>query len=108
MHNFGYDTDQFRVFLWDNLNSHLSHLVTQTVEGRDGPCQFTIVPRPPYQPKYGPIEYVICDLAGSLTYDADRDWNTNNLEQQIQNKFPLLHGFDNTFDHCGYSIDGLY
>ena len=108
MHNYGYDTDQSRVFLWDNLNSHLSHLVTQTVVGRGGQCNFTIVPCPPYQPKDGAIKYVIFNLAGCLTYNAERDWKTNNLEQQIHIKFSTLQGFSNTFDHCGYSEDGTY
>ena len=48
LHLLGYDTDDRRVFLWDNLNSHLSHLLTQVVEVRgDGPTVFTSVPRPP-------------------------------------------------------------
>ena len=55
-------TDDHRIFLWDNLNAHHAPYVTQTVLGRTGPCQFSIVPRPPYMPKYGPIEYKICDL----------------------------------------------
>lgn len=40
-------------FLWDNSNSHLSYLVTQVVEIRNGPTNFISIPRPPYQPKYG-------------------------------------------------------
>ena len=105
----GYDTDSFRVFLWDNLNSHLSHLVTQTVEGRSGNTIFSIILRPPYQPKYGPIEYIICDLVGELVIDAEKEWNTNILEKQILDEFLHFRWFNNTFYHyCGYSGYGFY
>ena len=50
------------IFLWDNLSSHLCALVYHTVEERNGPVQFQIVPRPPYQPKYGPSEYAFCEI----------------------------------------------
>ena len=71
--------------MWDNLNSHLSHLVTQVVEVRgDGPKIFTSVPRPPYQPKYGPIEYAICDLVGHLAIDAQANWTMALLEVKIR------------------------
>lgn len=74
------DTDDHRVFLWENLRSHHAAYVNQTVTGRTGPCRFTIVPRPPYQPKYGPIEYKICDLHTRLRSIKNRagtlpDWS---------------------------------
>ena len=49
-------TDDHRIMIWDNLNSHHAVYVNQTVTGCTGPCQFSIVPHPPYKPKYGPIE----------------------------------------------------
>ena len=63
-------TDDHRIFLWDNLNSHLAHYVTQTVEGRPGPQWFSTCPRPPYQPKYGPVEYKICDVIQDMKLKA--------------------------------------
>ena len=55
LHLLGLDTDDQQVFLWDNLNSYLSHWVAQVVEGRlGGPTVFTSVSQPPYQPRYGP------------------------------------------------------
>ena len=72
----GFGTDDHRVFLWDNLNSHHSAYVIQTVTGRIGPSQFSIVPRPPYQPKYGPIEYKICDLTHDVSRHKGDRWNT--------------------------------
>jgi hypothetical protein len=54
--------DNHRIFLWDNLAAHHTAYVHQTVTGRGGNQQFSIVPRPPYMPKYGPIEYKICDI----------------------------------------------
>jgi hypothetical protein len=104
------DTDDHRVFLWDNLRSHLSPIVTQTVEGRHGPCRFSILPRPAYQPKYGPIEYKMCDLVSELRRQAQPNWNTGILEQavlRIAGQIGMNGSVDNTFDHCGYTIDGL-
>ena len=101
-----YDTDDRRVFLWDNLNSHLSHLVTQVVEGRvGGPTVFTSVPRPPYQPKYGPIKYAICDLVGHLAIETQADWTTMLLEKKTRDAAQQIKGFWNTFDFCGYPIN---
>jgi hypothetical protein len=65
------NTDNHRVFLWDNLMSHLAPLIAQMVEARNGPCRFTIAPRPPYQPKYSPIEYKICDLIADITSNVE-------------------------------------
>jgi hypothetical protein len=56
------NTDAHRVFTWDNLTSHHSAYVTQTVVGRPEPCGFSIVPCPPCMPKYGPTKHKICDL----------------------------------------------
>ncbi len=39
-----------------NLAVHHSRYVHNTVANRVGPSNFSIVPRPPYHPKYGPIE----------------------------------------------------
>ena len=77
------DTDDHRVFLWDNLRSHHAAYVNQTVTGRTGPCRFTIVPRPPYQPKYGPIEYKICDLTHEVAIKKAQGWNVTRLEQEV-------------------------
>jgi hypothetical protein len=33
--------DRHRVYLWDNLNSHLAPLIAQTLYGHTGKCQFT-------------------------------------------------------------------
>jgi hypothetical protein len=101
------DTDDHRVFLWDNLRSHLSPIVVQTVEGRHGPCRFSILPRPPYQPKYGPIEYKICDLVSQIRREAQPDWNTDILEQailRIAGQIGMNGSVDNTFEHCGYPV----
>ena len=71
--------DDHRIFLWDNLNSHLSHYVTQTVEGREGPRHFSCVARPPYQPKYGPIEYKICDIVQAIKLRSSKKLDDGSL-----------------------------
>jgi len=97
------DTDEHRVFLWDNLNSHSSPLVSQTVEARNGPHRFSSQPRPPYQPKYGPIEYKILDLLNETMKHIDANSSTQDLEHQILAASSRINSFDATFDHCGYA-----
>jgi hypothetical protein len=100
--------DGHRVYLWDNLNSHLAPLIAQTLYGHIGDCQFTSVSRPPYQPKYGPIKYKICDLIHELQVECRPDWDTMRLEVEVFAAAAPIGGFDATFDHCGYTVDGLY
>ena len=95
-------TDEHRVYLWDNFISHHANYVNQTVTGRDGPCQFSIVPRPPYQPKYGPIEYKICDLTDDVSKRKQPDWSVARLEEEVRQAAQRIGPFDTTFDHCGY------
>ena len=105
------DTDTHRVFLWDNLSAHLTGVVAQTLHGRlegGGTC-FVSIPRPPYQPKYGPIEYKICDLIGAVSKMARPYWTTADMEQALRTEaYRTLGPFDSTFDHCGYTVDGVY
>ena len=68
-HQHRYDTDDMS-FLLDNLKPHISHLLTQVVEVRQGSAVFTSVPRPPYQPKYGPIVYAFYELVGHLAINV--------------------------------------
>ena len=57
-------SDNERFFLWDNLALHGTAYVTYTLEMRPLRHQFRFVaiPRPPYQPKFAPIEYVFVRL----------------------------------------------
>jgi DDE superfamily endonuclease len=98
--------DSGRVFIWDNLSSHTSPLVYETVGARlNEVCKFDIVRRPPYQPKFGPIEYVFCELGARLRQLSKPDWTVEILRQAIQNIAASLGmdgSFDRTFQHCGY------
>ena len=99
------DVDNTRYPIWDNLASHHTALVSQPVEGRPSPNTFIIVPRPPYQPKFGPIEYVICEIAAELARRAQPNWTTAHLRQEVVQVFGTLGRdgkFWNTFEHCGY------
>lgn len=58
------DTDDHRILMWDNLVAHHAAYVHQTVTGRGGLRQFSIIARPQYHPKFAPIEYKICDITG--------------------------------------------
>jgi transposase len=95
--------------MWDNLASHLSPLVTHVVGLRNQipnrPTHWSIVPRPPYQPKFGPIEYIFCELPCELKCIAQLNWDTAKLRQEIFNIAARIGrdgSFDRTFEHCGY------
>jgi hypothetical protein len=104
----GIPVDFDRIYLWDNLNSHLSPMVAMVLYGHQGNHQFTSINRPPYQPEYGPIEYKICDLLHELKMASRPNWTTDILEQELQHAAGRIGGFNATFEHCGYSIDGQY
>ena len=95
-------TDDHRIFIWDNLSAHHSAYVHQTVRGRNGPCQFSIVARPQYHPKFGPIEYKICELTNILRMRKQPNWTMQTLENEIYAAAASIETFDSTFVHCGY------
>ena len=88
------------VFLWDNLLAHHSAYVHKTVTNRAGPHRFSIVPRPQYHPKFGPIEYKICEV--TLRIKLKKEGDMDDLEQQIMNIAMDIGPFETTFLHCGY------
>jgi transposase len=95
-------TDFHRVFIWDNLTAHHSAYVHNTVTGRVGPSNFSIVPRPPFHPKYGPIENKICEVMGKIRLKKEEDWDMNRLELAIMLAAYQIISFDTSFQHCGY------
>jgi hypothetical protein len=76
-------TDDNRIFIWDNLSAHHAVYVHQTVMGRAGPRQFSIVARPQYHPKFGLIEYKICKLTNMLCMRKEPTWTMQMLENAI-------------------------
>ena len=100
----GHDvTDEHRIFIWDNLAAHNTAYVHDMVVGRPGPRNFTILPRPQYHPKYGPIEYKICDLMARIILAKQHNWDLNILEQEIMIVAHTMGPFDSTFAKCGYN-----
>ena len=98
-----FDTDVHRIFLWDNLNSHFAPIVNQTMYARDGNTIFHSIPRPPYQPKFGPIEYKILDCVTAAMAKIDSTSTTVNLERALYEAAAEIGPFDSTFEHCGYT-----
>ena len=101
--------DNEQTFLWDNLLSHGSALVTHTVHGQNmivgTPCIFSIIPHLPYQPKFGPIEYIFCEIACHLRQWGQPNWDTAKMAQEIltiMGQISCDGKFDATFDHCSY------
>ena len=81
---------------------HHSVYVHNLVTNRVGPSNFSIVPRPRYHPKYGPIEYKICEVMERIWLKKEDDWDVNRLEQEIMIAANQIENFDTTFQHCGY------
>ena len=101
-------TDEHRVLLWDNLRAHTTLIIYHTIEGRAGPTRFSILPRPAYQPKLGPIEYKICDLLLHMQYHTEGQMSLDEMESAINKSTVAIGPFNSTFEHCRYSVDGLY
>ena len=78
--------DDFRVFMYDNLSAHLTPLIFHTLEERESADvhRFTGLPRPPYQPKYGPIEYIIGQISTKLTQMHDGNWTKDTLRDALR------------------------
>jgi hypothetical protein len=65
-------TNLHQISIWDNLTADHSAYLHDTVANRVGPSNFSIVPRPPYHPKYGPIEYKTCEVWRNLIEKGGR------------------------------------
>jgi len=92
-----------RYILYDNLSAHLSPYVAQIMELRDSPNKFMGIARPPYQPKYGPTEYVFCYLAAQLQKMCRPGWSLEDLRiaiEQILSEFGCEGVSDRIFRHA--------
>lgn len=80
----------------------------QVIEDCGVPTWFSILPHPVYQPKYGSIEYKIYDSLLHMQYNTVGETSID--EMGLVNNTPavLIGPFNSIFDHCGYSINGLY
>jgi transposase len=87
-----------RVFMWDNLRSHFDDELANMIYAQG----HGIVPRPPYSPALGPIEYIFNDLETGLKRNLYKIRNQADLVACAREVFMSLRGFDNTFKHCGY------
>lgn len=85
-------------FIWDNLAAHHSNLVVNTVYM----AGHRIVPRAPYRPWDGPVEYVIHSIEQELSLRIDHITTDAQLYTEVQNIVTGLNGFDAYFVHCGY------
>ena len=90
-----------RTIMFDNLSSHLAPITIQAIDGHPSGL-FDHVPRPPYRPYEGPIEYVFCVLADALNRRCHQIMTTDDLFVAITRIIPNLSHFDNTFIKCGY------
>ena len=97
--------DEARIFLWDNLSAHKTDYVANIVENCNGNTNFSTIARPPYKPKYAPIEYIFCEVAMQLQKEISREWNAIHLRRALQNiclSVSRNGALNRTFAHCGY------
>ena len=90
------------MFIWDNLTAHHSAYVHNMVTGHVGPSSFSIVPRPPYHPKYGLTGNKICEVMDKIWLEKEEDWDLNRLEHEITLTANQIKRFEESFIHCGY------
>ena len=95
-------TDFHWVLIWDNLSAHHSAYVHNTVTVRDGLSNFSIISRPPYHSKYGPIEYKISKVMERIWLRKEENWDLNHLDHEIMLAANQIERFEETFIHCGY------
>ena len=101
----GYDATKY--FMWDNLSVHTTARVNTMVELRErrNDYAFTIIRRPPYQPKYAPIEYIFGLIGAILSRKCARHWTSEILCNEIHNTCVMIGRsgvLNNIFRHCGY------
>ena len=87
-------------FLWDNLRSHHSAFVVNSVQN----AGHRILPRPPYRPMDGPVEYVIHTIEQELSMRIHAITDDGSLCTAVRN---IVTGLANDsigryFTHCGY------
>jgi transposase len=89
-----------KIFLWDNLKSHYNGIVAHNIYA----AGHTIIPRPPYQPRDGPIEYIFNYIEGCLKKRMYRIRGVNSLFGHIFDIVASItrEHITNTFIHCGY------
>ena len=92
---------QNRVHMWDNLRAHLTVPVRMAVAA----AGHTWLARPPYTPKWGPIEFVFGVIENHLRKFQFQSVDDENFPQFISaaiQRATNAAGFDNIFVHCGY------
>ena len=66
-------TNLHSILFCDNLAKHHSRYLHNTMANQVGPSNFSIIPWPPYHPKYGPIEYKICEAMEKIRLKKEED-----------------------------------
>ena len=102
-------SDNERYFLWDNLALHGTAYVNYTLEMRPtrNIFRFVAIPRPPYQPKFAPIEYAFCQIANELARRTNEGDTIAILQTNVTDLCTTIGSggaMDRTFAHCGYRI----
>lgn len=99
------DDEPSRVMMHDNLSSHKSECIYQTMQ-RAG---HNVICRPPYRPDIAPIEWAFDQLACSIRKRWYLIHNETDLIKQIRlviDKRIGMGGFDKLFQNCKYLCDG--
>jgi hypothetical protein len=87
-------------FLWDNLRSHHSALVTNAVYSHPGGHRY--IARAPYRPQDGPIEYANNQLLSLMRAQCYNITTDAELQAIMPTLISNITGIPETFVHCGY------
>ncbi len=94
--------------MFDNLAAQTTPLVNHTFELRDQDnYKFLPVPCPPYQPKFGPIEYIIGQIAMKLKDKYENDWTLESLRLALYDICRTIGNDEvanKTFRFVGYKV----
>jgi len=83
----------------DNLGAHKEASVCNAITA----AGHRVICRPAYRPVDGPIEYVFNQLQGELTNRMNEVTDEKSFVALVYSVITNLHGFDETFVHCGYT-----
>jgi len=83
----------------DNLGAHKEASVCNAITA----AGHRVICRPAYRPVDGPIEYVFNQLQGELTNRMNEVTDERSFVALVYSVITNLHGFDETFVHCGYT-----
>ncbi len=87
-----------RTLMWDNLRSHMTAQVSNVVHN----SIHRMLPRPPYRPQDGPVEYANNQLLTMMREECYKISSCDELEAAMPRLVGQISNMSATFEMCGY------